>query len=184
MMLERYPNLKEEVGGTIPDCEISSLLDRNLPGGQLPHVLWHWYVGLMSLKKEREKKEMLLLKSHCHISAKIRVGWMNDIHLEDERFFEAPLKLAQHLLCMFDAHRMLLDHMRYSAIPRLNLSSNCMLMTFFCASAAARIIFGDHFDSECAPVGAKKGGAILYLFSLCSFTRSSDDYIVQSFLIH
>ena len=30
MMVERYPNLKEEVGGAIPDCEISSLLDRKL----------------------------------------------------------------------------------------------------------------------------------------------------------
>jgi hypothetical protein len=27
MMVERYPNLKEEVGGSILDCEISSLLD-------------------------------------------------------------------------------------------------------------------------------------------------------------
>jgi hypothetical protein len=26
MMVERYPNLKEEVGGSIPSCEISSLL--------------------------------------------------------------------------------------------------------------------------------------------------------------
>jgi hypothetical protein len=24
MMVERYPNLKEEVGGSNPDCEISS----------------------------------------------------------------------------------------------------------------------------------------------------------------
>ena len=28
MMVERYPNLKKEVGGTIPDCEIFSLLDK------------------------------------------------------------------------------------------------------------------------------------------------------------
>ena len=27
MMVERYPNLKEEVGSRIPGCEISSLLD-------------------------------------------------------------------------------------------------------------------------------------------------------------
>ncbi len=27
MMVERYPNLKEEVGGLILGCEISSLLD-------------------------------------------------------------------------------------------------------------------------------------------------------------
>ena len=30
MMVERYPNLKEEVGGSIPGREISSLLDINL----------------------------------------------------------------------------------------------------------------------------------------------------------
>jgi hypothetical protein len=29
-MMERYPNLKEEVGGSIPGCEISSLLDGKL----------------------------------------------------------------------------------------------------------------------------------------------------------
>ena len=27
-MMERYPNLKEEVGGSIPGCEISSLFDK------------------------------------------------------------------------------------------------------------------------------------------------------------
>ena len=30
MMVERYPNLKEEVGGSIPGCEISFLLDKKL----------------------------------------------------------------------------------------------------------------------------------------------------------
>jgi hypothetical protein len=30
MMVERYPNLKEKVGGSIPGCEISSLLDGKL----------------------------------------------------------------------------------------------------------------------------------------------------------
>jgi hypothetical protein len=28
MTVERYPNLKEEVGGSIPGCELSSLLDQ------------------------------------------------------------------------------------------------------------------------------------------------------------
>jgi hypothetical protein len=31
MMVERYPNLKEEIGGSIHGCEISSLLDKLLP---------------------------------------------------------------------------------------------------------------------------------------------------------
>ena len=30
MMVERYLNLKEEVGGPIPGCEISSMLDGKL----------------------------------------------------------------------------------------------------------------------------------------------------------
>jgi hypothetical protein len=30
MMVERYSNFEEEVGGSIPGCEISSLLDGNL----------------------------------------------------------------------------------------------------------------------------------------------------------
>jgi hypothetical protein len=51
--VERYPNLKEgELGGLIPDYEISSLLDKkNLSGGQLPHVLWRWLVNLLSQNK-------------------------------------------------------------------------------------------------------------------------------------
>ena len=50
-MVERYPNLKEEVSSSIPGCQISSLFDKNLPSGQLPHVLWRWPVNLMSQKK-------------------------------------------------------------------------------------------------------------------------------------
>ena len=30
MMVKRYPNLKEKVGGSIPGCEISSLPDGKL----------------------------------------------------------------------------------------------------------------------------------------------------------
>jgi hypothetical protein len=30
MMVERYPNLKKEVGGSIPNCEIFFLLDGKL----------------------------------------------------------------------------------------------------------------------------------------------------------
>ena len=52
MMVEGYPNLKAEIGGSNPGCEISSLLDGNLPGGQLSPVLWRWPVGLLSQKKK------------------------------------------------------------------------------------------------------------------------------------
>jgi hypothetical protein len=50
MMVERYPYLKEEVGGLIIGCEISSLLDNMLAGGQLPPMLWYWHVGFPSQK--------------------------------------------------------------------------------------------------------------------------------------
>ena len=30
VMVERYPNLKEEVGSSVPNCEISSLLGERL----------------------------------------------------------------------------------------------------------------------------------------------------------
>ena len=36
---ERYLNLKEEVGGLIPSCQIFSLLEINLQGGRLAPVL-------------------------------------------------------------------------------------------------------------------------------------------------
>ena len=44
MMVERYPNLKEEVGSLIPSFEISSLLDKDLALACWP-----------SVKKEKEK---------------------------------------------------------------------------------------------------------------------------------
>ena len=55
--MERRPNLKEEVDGSIPGCEISSLLDKNLSGGQLPHVClalgWQPSVSIKKLKMEK-----------------------------------------------------------------------------------------------------------------------------------
>ena len=53
--MERYPNLKEEVGGSNPGCEISSLPGGNLSGGQLPHVLWCLHVGLLSQERKERK---------------------------------------------------------------------------------------------------------------------------------
>ena len=52
-MVERYLNLKEEIGGSIANYEISSLLDKNLPGSQLPFVLWRWHVKLLPKKKPK-----------------------------------------------------------------------------------------------------------------------------------
>ena len=55
MMVDKYPNLKEEVGDLIPNYEISSLLDKNLPCGQLPPMLWRSHVGLLYQKKSRAR---------------------------------------------------------------------------------------------------------------------------------
>ena len=58
MMVDIIPNLKEEVGGSIPGCEIFSLFDKkNLSGDQLPIMLWHWHVGLLSLKNKKKKEK-------------------------------------------------------------------------------------------------------------------------------
>ena len=50
MMVEGYPNFKEEDGGSIPGCEISSLLDIIVPCGQTL-VLWCWHVSLQFEKQ-------------------------------------------------------------------------------------------------------------------------------------
>ena len=63
MMVERYPNLTEEVGGLISGSEIFSLLTENLPGGQLPPVLWRWPVILLS-RKRRSKREVFPLNDY------------------------------------------------------------------------------------------------------------------------
>ena len=39
MMVERYPNFKEEVGGLNRGCEISSLLDKNMAWACRPSIL-------------------------------------------------------------------------------------------------------------------------------------------------
>ena len=49
MVVEKIPNIKEEVGGPIPGYEFSSLLDMNLQGGQLSLVLWRWPVDLQRM---------------------------------------------------------------------------------------------------------------------------------------
>jgi len=51
MIVERYPNPKDEVGGSIPGCEIVSLLERKtLRGGQV----------LPCVKKKLEIKSSML----------------------------------------------------------------------------------------------------------------------------
>jgi hypothetical protein len=58
MMVKRYPNLKEEVGGLIPAYEISSLHDGKLVKCRLPPMLWRWHVNLLSLNFILFKKKL------------------------------------------------------------------------------------------------------------------------------
>ena len=48
-----FPNLKEEVGSSIPGCEIPSMLDEKLAGwSSASCVLWRWPIGFMPPKNE------------------------------------------------------------------------------------------------------------------------------------
>ena len=52
VMVEGYPNLKEEVGGSNPGCEISSLLDGKLVRWSTSSYAWRWPFDLLSQKKK------------------------------------------------------------------------------------------------------------------------------------
>ena len=75
MMVERYPNLKEEVGDSISNFEISSLLDLNLTSGQLPHVLWRWPSiargFILACKSWRDVHRLPFLEKQYPISARV-----------------------------------------------------------------------------------------------------------------
>jgi hypothetical protein len=55
MMVERYPNLKEEVGGSIPDYDISSLLD--IKTCQVVNCLLCFGAGLLVFYLKKKRKE-------------------------------------------------------------------------------------------------------------------------------
>jgi hypothetical protein len=58
MMVERYPNLKEKVGGSYHGCEISSLLDTKKTC-KMVNCLKCFAVGLSAFclpKKEKERR--------------------------------------------------------------------------------------------------------------------------------
>ena len=61
MMVERHPNLKEEIGGSIPGCEISSLLDKKTC--QVINYLPCFDASLSAscLKREKEKKKRKMI---------------------------------------------------------------------------------------------------------------------------
>ena len=72
MMVERYPNLTEEVGGLIPGCEIFSLLDRNM-------VLACW----------------------PSVSKKKSPGWLDEIFLYQISIIDGGLHAISRAITMF-----------------------------------------------------------------------------------
>jgi len=56
MMVERYPNLKEEVGGSIFTCEISSLLHKKLARWSIVYCALT-LASRPSVSKKRKKKK-------------------------------------------------------------------------------------------------------------------------------
>lgn len=66
MMLEKYPNLREEVGGWNLGCKISFLLDINLPCDQLPLVLWR--LACRPSVSKYEKKDVIVIIMYVNIS--------------------------------------------------------------------------------------------------------------------
>lgn len=56
--MERYPDIRKEVNGPIPGCEIFSLLDIKLARWvNFLYVLWCWLACRPSISKEKEKKK-------------------------------------------------------------------------------------------------------------------------------
>jgi hypothetical protein len=53
MMMKRYPNLKEEIGGLNLTTKSPLYLTENLLGGQLPPVLRRCHIGLLSHKVDK-----------------------------------------------------------------------------------------------------------------------------------
>ena len=64
-MVERYPNLKEEVGGSILVVKSPLYLIEHFPSGQLPLVLWRQHVGLLSQKKKKKKNDCVCRVFTC-----------------------------------------------------------------------------------------------------------------------
>ena len=56
-MVARYPNLKEEVGGSIPGCEISSLLDKKMARWSTASCALGLACQPSVLKSKEEKEE-------------------------------------------------------------------------------------------------------------------------------
>ena len=79
MMMERYPNLKDEVGGSIPSCKISSLPDRKKS--------YRWSTASCALalacrpsvSKKRKERPMTHLSSK--ISTRFELASLTSLHI-------------------------------------------------------------------------------------------------------
>ena len=81
VMVEGYPNLKEEVGGSNLAVKSPLYLTENLPVGELPPVVWCWPIGLLSQKK---KKKMGCYLGHPHMRlAKLIGGYLSLPNMKD-----------------------------------------------------------------------------------------------------
>ena len=84
MMVERYPNLKEDIGGSIPDCEISSPLDKFVA------LTYQPFVSLK--KKEKNRKKTPELKHMSKVTNSLsqilfNLGLITKLRLEKPAFF-------------------------------------------------------------------------------------------------
>ena len=101
--VERYPKLEKEVGNSIPSYEMSSLLDENLLGGQLPIVLWRWLVGLLSQKNKIKKMQtqvhsyMQTWRCNQMQTSKVRTHIHSDTNSRCELRFELTLQSKYEL---------------------------------------------------------------------------------------
>ena len=71
MMVERCPNLKEEVSDSIPGCEISSLLDKKTC--QVVNCLMCFGIGMSAfclIKKRKRKKHWVQSRRNLELALK------------------------------------------------------------------------------------------------------------------
>jgi hypothetical protein len=69
MMVERYQNLKEKVGGSNPGCEISSL-----PGGKLARWSTAYYALALACRHSVSRKKLLTNYKKVYISSIYKSG--------------------------------------------------------------------------------------------------------------
>jgi hypothetical protein len=86
MILERYPNLKEEVGDLNPGCEIFSLPDGKLvKWSNASCALALACLPLVSKKKEKRKKSKRRRCKHVTVGLRNTWIWTDYLHSKSPR---------------------------------------------------------------------------------------------------